>query len=475
MATVLCVDDTEADRLLMEEILSEADHDVLLAEHVPEALQLLGDEDVDLVVSDYRMPKVSGLEFLHLLSREGHEVPVIIATAYATVEDAVSSIKAGAIDYITKPIRPEKLKFAVDQALELIRLRRENEHLRDEVAQIRSEQEIVGESDAIERVLQTISAVAPTKATVLIQGESGTGKELIARATHDMSDRSEGPFVAVNCAAMPENLVESLLFGHEKGAFTGATQRSKGAFERAHGGTLLLDEISEMRMDLQAKLLRALQEEEFERVGGSASINVDVRVIATTNRDLAQHVREGNFREDLYYRLNVVPIRVPPLRERKEDIPVLAHHFASEVKERSGAEVKGISPEALDLLEGYDWPGNVRELEHTVEQAVILSPEEVLQPESFDTERFGLTETGPGPGGERSLAVSESNGTPAGESMAGAAEDEDEPFIVLRTFDVREAESVLIEQALEFTDDNRTQAAELLGISPRTLRNKLNK
>jgi DNA-binding NtrC family response regulator len=460
MARILCVDDTEADLLMMEESLRQDGHDVLTAGHVPEALSILEAERVDLIVSDYRMPKVTGLEFLHLLSREGHEVPLIMSTAFGTVEDAVAAVKAGAIDYITKPVTPEQLQFAVEQALELSELRRENAVLREEVAQVRSERAIVGESQAVSRVLEVVSQVAPTRASVLLQGESGTGKELIARAIHDLSDRSGGPFVAVNCAAMPENLVESLLFGHEKGAFTGATERSLGAFERADGGTLLLDEISEMRLDLQAKLLRALQEQEFERVGGGRVVTVDVRVVATTNRDLRREVDEGNFRQDLFYRLNVMPIHIPPLRDRKEDIPALTHRFVVSAARRNGKEISAVDPAAVELLQEYDWPGNVRQLEHAVERAVIMAGGDVLRPADVSRALPGAAGSGPASGPSHA---------PDGEGGG------DGPRIVLNTFDVREAEKVLIQKALEETDQNRTRAAELLGLSPRTLRNKLNK
>jgi DNA-binding NtrC family response regulator len=274
-------------------------------------------------------------------------VPLIMLTGYASIEHAVAAIKAGAIDYITKPIRPEQLKLAVDQALEFVRLRRENEALRREVMEFRNERQILGESAAIRRILQTVAMAAPTRATVLLQGESGTGKELFARAIHDQSDRRDRPFIKLNCAALPEGLVESALFGHERGAFTGAIRRVEGAFERAHRGTLLLDEISEMRLDLQAKLLRVLQEQEFERVGGTQPIRVDVRIIATTNRDLAAEAAAGTFRQDLYYRLSVIPVQIPPLRDRPEDIPVLAYRFAMRTAGEIGKKFEGITPEAI--------------------------------------------------------------------------------------------------------------------------------
>ena len=295
MATILCLDDEPAIGLILQDTLERAGHQTVSAHNVPQALQALAAGTVDLIISDYRMPGLTGLEFLALLRQEGYETPLIMLTGYGSIEHAVAAIKAGAIDYITKPVRPEQLELAVSQALEVVRLRRENERLRREVMEFRNERQIIGDSAPIRRVLQTVATAAPTRATVLLEGESGTGKELFARAIHAQSERRDGPFIKLNCAALPEGLVESALFGHEKGAFTGAIKRVEGAFERAHGGTLLLDEISEMRLDLQAKLLRVLQEQEFERVGGSTAIKVDVRIVATTNRDLAAYSAAGQF------------------------------------------------------------------------------------------------------------------------------------------------------------------------------------
>ena len=314
-------------------------------------------------------------------------------------------------------------------------------------------------ASAIAQSANQAFAVAPARATVLLQGESGTGKELLARAIHDLSDRHDRAFIKLNCAALPEGLIESSLFGHEKGAFTGAIRRVEGAFERAHRGTLLLDEISEMRLDLQSKLLRVLQEQEFERVGGTTPIRVDVRIIATTNRDLAAEAAAGTFRQDLYFRLSVIPIVVPPLRDRKEDIPSLAYRFGMRAAAEVGREFRGISPEAMQLLQDHDWPGNIRELQHVVERAVILSPDTMLGPAAFDSQRFGL-----------SPSFGVHLGSPVVQQEIGSAA----PAVVLRTLNVADAEKALIQQALETTDNNRTRAAELLGISVRTLRNKLN-
>ena len=467
MATILYLDDEPAIGLIVEDTLERAGHRVIGALTVPEALQTLAATHVDLIISDYRMPDVTGLEFLELLQQEGHLVPLIMLTGYATIEHAVAAIKAGAIDYITKPVSPEQLELAVSQALEVARLRNENRSLRREVMEFRSERAIVGEAPAIRRLLQTVRTAAPTRATVLLEGESGTGKELFARAIHDSSDRRDKPFVMLNCAALPEGLIESALFGHEKGAFTGAIKRVEGAFERANHGTLLLDEISEMRLDLQSKLLRVLQEQEFERVGGTQPIKVDVRIIATTNRDLATYANEGHFRQDLYFRLSVLPLRIPPLRERRMDIPLLAQRFALRTAEEMNKEMHGISPEALLMLQEYDWPGNVRELQHAVERAVILSPELLIQPAAFDRARFGLAQHTGGP-------------TPSRSQMAIPALDlrpsaHPHGTVVLTSLNVGQAEEHLIARALEVSGGNRTRAAELLGISVRTLRGKLNR
>ena len=291
--SILCVDDEPAVAMIVEHTLREAGHETVGARNVPEALQVLARGGVELIISDYKMPGLSGLEFLELLTSEGFDIPLIMLTGYASIEHAVASIKAGAVDYITKPVRPEQLTLAVEQALELVELRKENATLRREMSVVRNERQILGDSAVMRHALQSVATAAPTRATVLLLGESGTGKELFARAIHDMSDRHDKPFIKLNCAALPEGLIESALFGHEKGAFTGAIKRVEGAFERANRGTLLLDEISEMRLDLQAKLLRVLQEQEFERVGGTSTIRVDVRVIATSNRDLAADATES--------------------------------------------------------------------------------------------------------------------------------------------------------------------------------------
>lgn len=475
MATILYVDDEASVGLILEDTLERAGHSPIGTRSVPEALQVLERGGIDLIISDYRMPGLTGLEFLQLLAREGYDIPLIMLTGYASIEHAVASIKAGAIDYITKPVRPQQLELAVDQALEFVRLRRENELLRKEVLQYRNEKQIIGDSPNIRRILQTVAMAAPTRATVLLQGESGTGKELFARAIHDQSDRRDRPFIKLNCAALPEGLIESALFGHEKGAFTGAIKRVEGAFERANRGTLLLDEVSEMRLDLQAKLLRVLQEQEFERVGGTTPIKVDVRIVATTNRELASEADRGTFRQDLYYRLSTIPILIPPLRERPEDIPVLALRFAMRMAVELNKKIEGIAQDALEALQRYPWPGNVRELQHVIERAVILSPEALIQQHCLEGTRFGLAHSlnshpirtrTPISQPYGSAAVSAAMVTPPTGSASGA--------INLESLNVADAERVLIQHALTAADNNRTKAAELLGISVRTLRNKLN-
>jgi DNA-binding NtrC family response regulator len=472
MATILHVDDEPSVGLLVDDTLKRAGHRPLSAGNVVEALQVLSREQVDLIISDYRMPGLTGLEFLSLLQREGYDVPLIMLTGYASIEHAVAAIKAGAIDYITKPVKPQQLELAVEQALEFVRLRRENETLRREVMEFRNERQIIGDSVVVRRILQTVAMAAPTRATVLLQGESGTGKELFARAIHDQSDRRSKPFIKLNCAALPDGLIESALFGHERGAFTGAIKRVEGAFERANGGTLLLDEISEMKLELQAKLLRVLQEQEFERVGGTSPIRVDVRVVATTNRDLAADAAAGTFRQDLYYRLSVMPIVIPPLRDRAEDIPILAYRFAMRAAAEIKKEITGISQEALALLAAYVWPGNVRELQHAVERAVILSREPVLQAHSFEGQQLGLVHPLARQAAARSSAMTA--GAHVGAIGADGAVGVPAGAVVLTSLNIDEAERLLIIRALEVTKNNRTRTAELLGISVRTLRNKLN-
>ncbi len=471
MAQILFVDDDPTVGAILHDTLFRMGHQPFGASNIPEALGVLQRESLDLIILDHRMPGMTGLEFLEYLREEGVEVPVIMLTGHGSIEHAVAAIKAGAVDYITKPVRADQLEVAVSAALELARLRRENEHLRREVMALRHERQIIGDSQQMRQLLHVIATAAPTRATVLLQGESGTGKELAARAIHEESPRRDRPFIQLNCAAIPENLIESALFGHEKGAFTGALKRVEGAFERADGGTLLLDEISEMRLDLQSKLLRVLQEQRFERVGGTSPISVDVRIIATTNRDLAVEAHDGRFRQDLFYRLSVIPIRIPPLRERKEDIPLLAYRFAVNSAKEVGRTFDGLSPATVQLLQDYDWPGNVRELQHAIERAVILANDPILQPHHFDAARFGLVSGGGGPTPMRGTPIVRAVVAPVGGAAAVPA---DPDGIWLPSLDTVQAEELLIQAALQRAEGNRTKAALLLNMSVRTLRHKLN-
>ena len=375
MATVLCIDDEPSVGVTLESTLQEIGHRPLLLTSIDEAIAALGREVPDLIISDCRTADTTAQDLLEHLRREELDVPVIVTTGYASIEHAVLMMKHGATDYLTKPLRAEALRLAVKNAIEVERLKRENTEFRREIMALRGERAIVGKSLALQAAMRIVEVVAPTRATVLLEGESGTGKELVARAIHEQSPRHGGPFVSVNCAAMPEGLVESELFGHERGAFTGAATRAIGAFERAHDGTLLLDEVSEMRLDLQAKLLRAIQEQEIERVGGHQPIRVDARIIATTNRELHREVEAGRFRQDLYYRLQVVPIRTPTLRERLEDIPLLVEHFLERHAANLGVRRPELSPGVVEELQRRPWPGNVRELENEIRRLAVLGGE----------------------------------------------------------------------------------------------------
>lgn len=463
MATILCVDDEAAFLALLEHHLASAGHDVILVEDPTQVLPTLEGRAVDLILADSQMPQMTGLELMSELEERGRRIPFVIITGHATIEHAVMAMRQGAVDYLTKPVRPETLAVTVQHALDFARLRQENEVFRQELSRITARRRFVGRSKAIRELQDTIGMVAPTRASVLLEGESGTGKELLARAIHEQSPRRDKPFITVNCAALPDGLVESVLFGHEKGAFTGATARALGAFERANGGTLLLDEISEMRLDLQAKLLRAIQEQEFERVGGREPIKVDVRLVATTNRNLREEAEAGRFRLDLYYRLQVVPIRTPPLRERPEDIPVMMQQFLKSAEDNLGVKVGDVPAETIERLQAYHWPGNVRELGNAVERAVILARGRALTFDYFEPYLHQPAST-PGPGTRSRTAAG-----PAADSAAAPPPEMEELPINLE-----ELERLTIQRALDRTGGNRTQAARLLGISERTLRNKLN-
>jgi two-component system response regulator HydG len=397
---------------------------------------------------DVRMVKVSGLEALEKIKSYNPAIPVIIMTAFSSVETAVEALKQGAHDYLTKPLDFDKLRLTIERALEHTRLREENRMLRESLGRQFDSQNIIGKSPAMIKLLETVAQVAPSEATVLISGESGTGKELIAGAIHFNSLRKDGPFVKINCAAITETLLESELFGHEKGAFTGADRRKEGRFSQANRGTLLLDEVSEMSLMMQVKLLRALQEREFNRVGGETTIQVDVRVIAATNKNLLELINAGAFREDLYYRLNVVELAVPPLTKRKEDIPLLAQHFLEMFAAKNQKEIKGFTPQAMDNLIRYDWPGNVRELMNAVERGVVLARSPYLNEADFLFLRDSV------PSDDECL-----NG-PDDLSIEGDAP-------------LEKIEKTAILRTLEATGGNKSEAARRLGITRKTLHKKL--
>ncbi len=377
MAKILVLDDQEMMRDSLAGILTREGHEVVASGDAQQAIGRLSAARFDLLITDLKMPRMTGIEVLAESKKLRPEMPVVLMTAYASVTTAVEAMKLGAYDYIQKPFDGEEIKLLVDRTLEHTRLIKENQALRS-IVEVSSPRPLIGTGPAMAEVQRKIALVARSSATVLVCGQSGTGKEVVARAIHAESDRRERPMLAVNCAALSENLLESELFGHEKGAFTGADRLRRGRFELADGGTLLLDEISEIAAGLQAKLLRVLQEKQFERVGSSMTQQVDVRVIATTNRDLETAVREGKFRQDLYYRLNVVPIELPPLRMRTEDIADLSRHFLHVVAKRDNRPFRHLEPEALRLLQHYTWPGNVRELQNILERACVLESQEGL-------------------------------------------------------------------------------------------------
>ncbi|MEE2659770.1 MAG: sigma-54 dependent transcriptional regulator [Candidatus Latescibacterota bacterium] len=447
MATkrILVVDDDSYVRGATEEILIRKGYEVDTAADAAAALRQLEAVEYDLLLSDIKMPNMSGLELLEQVKTRTPDLTVILMTAYGTVEDAVHAMQAGAYDYIQKGSESttEETEIVVERALRFQETQRENRRLRSELQSKYSFSSMIGKTHNMEQVFELIGTVADTRATVLVTGESGTGKELVARALHYNSSRRNAPFIRLNCAALPKDLMESELFGHEKGAFTGAIKQTRGRFETADGGTLLLDEISEVDPALQAKLLRVLQEREFERVGSTQTIKVDVRIVATTNRDLQTEVEEGNFREDLYYRLNVIEIGLPPLRERVDDVPALAQTFIERYNEENGKQIQGIDESALELMMRYNWPGNVRELENYLERAVVVASGTSLTESDFPRK---LTE------GPRHI-------------------DGDDGLQVGVT--VHEMERRLIMKTLGACDGNRTEAAGQLGISTRTLRNKL--
>ena len=374
-ASILIVDDEEAIRTSLRSILEDEGYQVAVASSGHDALKICGIDPPDLMILDIWMPEMDGLETLRRVKEFMPATQVMMMSGHGSIETAVKAIKLGAYDYIEKPLSLENVTLRVKHALAQYRLEQENRALRTKVQQ---KFELVGQSPSMQRMRQLIVTAGPTNSRVLIGGENGTGKELVARAIHMHSPRAEHPFVAVNCAAIPETLIESELFGHEKGAFTGATAMKRGQFEQADGGTLFLDEIGDMSLNTQAKVLRALQEQQFTRVGGTKLMKVDVRVLAASNKDLEKEISRGQFREDLFYRLNVVPILVPPLRERREDIPALVSHFMKQHVQEQGLRMKEVSPEAMAVLQHYDWPGNIRELRNLIERLMIMVPGPVI-------------------------------------------------------------------------------------------------
>ncbi len=373
MPTILIVEDEPKMLRLLELNLADAGYATRTASTAENGLKILASDRIDLVLSDVKLPGMNGLEFLQAVKRANAAIPVVMMTAYGTVESAVEAMKDGASDFVLKPFSIEEIKLIVRKELDVRRLHEENRQLREALGQRYQFDNIVANSPGMQEVLAAVEQVAPTNATVLLGGESGVGKDMVARAIHQHSRRVNGPFIKINCTAIPENLLESELFGYEKGAFTGATTTKPGKFELADKGTIFLDEIGDMAGSLQVKLLRVLQEREFERLGGTRTIKVDVRVVAATNQDLRAALEQGTFREDLYYRLNVVPISIPPLRGHKEDIPYLVDHFIGRFAKSSGKAIGGITPEALKLLVDFHWPGNVRELENIIERAVVMT------------------------------------------------------------------------------------------------------
>jgi two-component system NtrC family response regulator len=378
METILIVDDERNYLVVLEALLSPEGYEIVTADSGQEGLRLFRDSDIDLVITDMKMPGMSGMELLEACKGINADVPVIMMTAFGTIEMAVEAMKKHAFHYITKPFQNEQLKLTIKKALDNYRLVKENKLLSQALSERYKYGNIIGKSNPMLKVYDMIEKVAPSRASVLITGPSGTGKELIAKAIHYGSPRKDRPFVSINCGALTETLLESELFGHERGAFTGAVAMKKGRFELADGGTLFLDEVGEMPAALQVKLLRVLQEMEFERVGGTRSIKVDVRVLSASNRNMREYVSEGHFREDLFYRLNVIHIDAPPLRERLDDIPLLVRHFISKYKEDTGKDRVALNPEVWKRLYQYSWPGNVRQLENVIERAVVLSSGETI-------------------------------------------------------------------------------------------------
>jgi two-component system response regulator PilR (NtrC family) len=451
MASVLVVDDEQSMREFLEILLQKQGHEVVTASDVKGALARTAQTPFDLVITDLRLGRESGIEILKQVKASSPATEVVMVTAFATTENAIQAMKLGAYDYVLKPFKVDELKLVVDKALEHRALLAENRVLRHRVGDRRAgEEEILGDAPAIREVRQLVEKVAPTRTTVLVTGESGTGKEVAARAIHGRGDRSRQPFVAINCGAIPEGLIESELFGHEKGSFTGAVETKPGLFEVAGTGTLFLDEVGELPPPVQVKLLRTLQERKIRRVGGSVDLPIQARIIAATNRDLEAEVKAGRFREDLFYRLNVIQIRMPPLRERRGDIPVFVDHYLARFARESGRPRPQLSPEAAALLQAWDYPGNLRELANVVERAVTLCEGEVIDPAVLPPALRGGSAPAP-----------------------AAAELPPEGLDLQAHLDAIERR--VLEQALSRTGGVRTEAARLLGLTFRSLRYRLAK
>src|SRR5271154_1965119 len=439
--TILIVDDERNTREGLQRALQDR-YEVLLAEDSQKAMKTLESTPVDVLLTDLRMPGGDGMGLLRRALSLSNPPVCIVMTAYGSIENAVQAMQAGAYHYVTKPVNLDELELVIQRALDSRRVAAENINLREQIDQKYGLENIIGESAPMRQVFETIQQVAPSRATVLITGATGTGKELIAKAIHNLSSRKNGPFIAVHAAALPTSLLESELFGHERGAFTGAVERRVGRFELADGGTLFLDEVGELEPPMQVKLLRVLEERAFERVGGAKTLQVDVRLVAATNKDLKKLVSEGKFRDDLFYRLSVVTVDLPPLRERREDIPLLVKSFLDEFSRENNKQVRELTPEALNMLLAYDWPGNVRELRNAIEQMVVLAR----------AERLTVRDV------------------PA--AIRGGA-DLTKINVVRMGMTVEDAERQLVVQALKETDGNRTRAAQRIGISRRTLHRKL--
>jgi DNA-binding NtrC family response regulator len=439
--TILVIDDEKNIRTGLQAALELDGYEVLLAEDGTTGLSLALNNEVDLVITDLRMPGVSGEEVLRRITTETPGIPVIVLTGHGTVENAVEAMRSGAYDFLTKPLNLDRLSLLVKRALQSRELVLQNRELEQEAEKRKSFEHIIGKSPSMLKLFDVVKRVAPTRASVLITGESGVGKELIANALHNLSTRKDNPIIKVHCAALAENILESELFGHEKGAFTGAVSRKRGRFELAHGGTIFLDEIGEINQSVQIKILRVLQEKMFERVGGEDTIEVDVRVITATNRDLEKEIAEGRFREDLFYRLNVVRIHVPPLRERKDDLPLMISAFVKEFAEENGKVIESIDPKARQALYAYDWPGNVRQLRNCIESAVAMTTGTVIT----------LDELPP--------SIREMDEIPAITIPVGAT--------------MADAEREIILQTLAAQNGNKSKTAEVLGIGRKTLHRKL--